>query len=214
MRRTITTRTIKREGHELEPITVEFPVEEREGISPDESVEEYVDENGVRVKRIVKRTTTTTVQRRVVFERGVVESGVPAGMYNVTEEVVPREETATAEAITPETVLFSQTQVTSPRRESIPYETTVVQRYLVIIETLYQYVLEHKSLIYIYSSRHMQFNFVLENFLQWMLVTLKKLSWMRPVSWKVDEIKGQLQQIKVFPPHGACVDLHDASQCT
>ena len=213
VKRTITTTTINRHGHELEPITVEFPVEEREGSSPDEYVEEYVDENGVTVKRIVKRTTTRTVQQRVVFESGVVESGMPVGIYKVTEEVAPSEETATAEAIKPEIVLFSQTQVTSPRRESIPYETTVVQRYLVIIETLYQYVLEHKSMIFIYSSRHMQFNFVLENFLQWMLVTLKKLSWMRPVSWKEDEIKSQLQQIKVFLSHGVCVDLHDGSQC-
>ena len=182
----------------------EIPVQDREDISPDEFVEEYINENGVKVKRIVKRSTTTTMQRRVLSEEGVVESGMPVGIYRETEEVPPRKETATVEAITPETFLFSQMQAISLRRESIPYETTVVQRYLVIIETLYQYVLEHKSMIFIYSSRYMQFNFVLENFLQWMLVTLKTLSWMRPVSWKVDEIKDQLQQIKVFLSDGMC----------
>ena len=182
----------------------EIPVQDREDISPDEFVEEYINENGVKVKRIVKRSTTTTMQRRVLSEEGVVESGMPVGIYRETEEVPPRKETATVEAITPGTFLFSQMQAISPRRESIPYETTVVQRYLVIIETLYQYVLEHKSMIFIYSSRYMQFNFVLENFLQWMLVTLKTLSWMRPVSWKVDEIKDQLQQIKVFLSDGMC----------
>ena len=210
---TTTTTTIRREGHELKPMAVELPIQDRQGISPDEFVEEYVNENGVSVKRIVKRSTTTTIQRRVLSEEGVVESGMPVGIYQVTEEVAPRKEMATVEATTPETVLFSQMQALSPRRESIPYETTVVQRYLVIIETLYQYVLEHKSMIFIYSSRYMQFNFVLENFLQWMLVTLKTLSWMRPVSWKVDEIKDQLQQIKVFLSDGMCVDLHDGSQC-
>ena len=210
---TTTTTTIRREGHELEPMAVELPIQDRQGISPDEFVEEYVNENGVTVKRIVKRSTTTTIQRRVLSEEGVDESGMPVGIYQVTEEVAPRKKMATVEATTPETVLFSQMQALSPRRESIPYETTVVQRYLVIIETLYQYVLEHKSMIFIYSSRYMQFNFVLENFLQWMLVTLKTLSWMRPVSWKVDEIKDQLQQIKVFLSDGMCIDLHDGSQC-
>ena len=199
VKRTITTTTtIRRQGHELEPMAVELPIEDRQSISPDEFVEEYVNENGVTVKRIVERSTTTNIQRRVFSDEGVDESRMPVGIYQVTEEVAPRKEMATVEATTPETVLFSQMQALSPRRESIPYETTVVQRYLVIIETLYQYVLEHKSMIFIYSSRYMQFNFVLENFLQWMLVTLKTLSWMRPVSWKVDEIKDQLQQIKVF----------------
>ena len=209
VKRTITTTTIRRQGHETEPMAVEFPVKDREDISPDEFVEEYTDENGVTVKRIVKRTTTTTVQRSVLSEEGVE----PVGRYQVTEEVAPRKEIANVEAITPETVLFTQMQAISPRRESIPYETTAVQRYLVIIETLYQYVLEHKSMIFIYSSRYMQFNFVLENFLQWMLVTLKTLSWMRPVTWKADEIKDQLQKIKVFLSDGMCLDLHDGSQC-
>jgi len=210
VKRTITTTTAsRRQGHEHELTAVEFPIQERGGISPDEFVEEYVNENGVTVTRTVKRTTTTTVQRRIFSEEGVE----PVGLYQVTEEVSPRKEIASVEAITPETVLFTQMQAISPRRESIPYETTVVQRYLVIIETLYQYVLEHKSMIFIYSSRYMQFNFVLENFLQWMLVTLKTLSWMRPISWKVDEIKDQLQQIKVFLSDGMCVDLHDGSQC-
>ena len=210
---TTTTTTTRRQGHELEPMALEFPAEDREGISPDEFVEEYVNENGVTVKRIVKRTTMTTAQRGVLSEEGVVESEMPVGLYQVTEEVPPRKEIAGVEAITPETALFTQKHAISPRRESIPYETTVVQRYLVIIETLYQYVLEHKSMIFIYSSRYMQFNFVLENFLQWMLVTLKTLSWMRPVSWKVDEIKDQLEQIKVFLSDGMCVDLHNGSQC-
>ena len=204
VKRIITTTTIRRQGHETEPMAVEFPVKDIEDSTPDEFVEEFADENGVTVKRIVKRTTTTTVQRRVVSEEGVE----PVGLYQITEEVAPRKEIASVEAITPETVLFTQMQAISPRRESIPYETTAVQRYLVIIETLYQYVLEHKSMIFIYSSRYMQFNFVLENFLQWMLVTLKTLSWMRPVSWKVDEIKDQLQKIKVFLSDGMCVDLH------
>ena len=208
VKRTITT-TIRRQAYETEPMAVEFPVKDGGDISPDEFVEEYTDENGVTVKRIVRRTTTATVQRSVLSEEGVG----PAGLYQVTEEVAPRKEIASVEAIAPETVLFTQMQAISPRRESIPYETAAVQRYLVIIETLYQYVLEHKSMIFIYSSRYMQFNFVLENFLQWMLVTLKTLSWMRPVSWKADEVKDQLQKIKVFLSVGMCVDLHDGSQC-
>ena len=191
VKKTITTRTIKREGQQIEPIEVSFPVAQDDS---SEEVQEYVDENGVQVRRIVKQTITTTSVHRI----GVLESGVPVTMHEVGEEAVPSTETATLEPVTPEAVLLAHTAPLSPRRASMPYETTVVQRYLVIIETLYQYVLEHRSLIFIYSSRHTQFNFVLENFLYWMIVTLKKLSWMTPVSWKVDEIQNQLREIKVL----------------
>lgn len=209
VKRTVITRTIKREGQQIEPVEVTFPVAETQEESP-EQVEEYVDENGVRVRRIVRRTiTTTTVQPRGVLETSALESAVPVVTYRVVEEAAPSAEMETLEAITPEALLLAHTPPTSPRRASMPYETTVVQRYLVIIETLYQYVLEHKSMIFIYSSRHVQFNFVLENFLYWMLVTLKTLSWIIPVSWKVDEIQEQLRQIKVFLLRGTCLHLHE-----
>ena len=251
IKRTITTTSIRRQGEEVEPTAIEFPVAHTEDEAPEE-VEEYTDENGVRVRRIIKRTITTTSTRRQgekveptaielpvartedeapeEFEEYIDEHGVrikrvvtrtitrtvhqrstegTIGMHKVVEEVAPSEETETVETVAPESATFSQTELTSSRRVSIPYKTTVVQRYLVIIETLYQYVLEHKSMIFIYSSRHMRFSFVLENFLQWMLVTLKKLSWMRPVSWKVDEIKMQLQEIKVLLSDGVFVDVHD-----
>ena len=251
IKRTITTTSIRRQGEEVEPTAIEFPVAHTEDEAPEE-VEEYTDENGVRVRRIIKRTITTTSTRRQSekveptaielpvartvdeapeeFEEYIDERGVrikrvvtrtitrtvhqrstqgTIGMHKVVEEVAPSEETETVETVAPESATFSQTELTSSRRVSIPYKTTVVQRYLVIIETLYQYVLEHKSMIFIYSSRHMRFSFVLENFLQWMLVTLKKLSWMRPVSWKVDEIKMQLQEIKVLLSDGVFVDVHD-----
>ena len=210
VKRTITTRTtVNRQGQEMAPVTVQFPLVD-EGNASREEIEEYVDENGVRVRRTVERTITATPrQRRGVLETSVLESGDPVVMQRVMQETVPTTELETLEAITPEAVLLAHTPPSSPRRTSMPYETTVVQRYLVIIETLYQYVLEHKSMIFIYSSRHMQFNFVLENFLYWMLITLKTLNWMRPVSWKVDEIRTQLQQIKVFLSRGTCLHLHD-----
>ena len=206
VRESVTATTLNRE--------IVIPeIDDMEDESP-EQVEEYVDDNGVRVRRIVKRTvTTTTVQRRGVLETSALESAVPVATYRVVEEAAPSAEMATLEAITPEAVLLAHTSPTSPRRASMPYETTVVQRYLVIIETLYQYVLEHKSMIFIYSSRHVQFNFVLENFLYWMLVTLKTQSWIRPVSWKVDEIQEQLRQIKVFLPRGTCLHLHEGIGC-
>ena len=213
VKRTITTRSIvRRQGPGMEPVTTEFPVVDVGGNSPEE-VEEFVDENGVRVRRIVKRSiTTTTVQRRGVLETSVLESGVPVVMHKVMEEGPSGAEMETLEPITPEAILLAHTPPSSPRRASMPYETTVVQRYLIIIETLYQYVLEHKSMIFIYSSKHVQFNFVLENFLYWMLGTLKTLSWMRPVSWKVDEIQSQLREIKVLLSHGMCLHLHDGCQ--
>ena len=213
VKRTVITRTIKREGQQIEPVEMTFPVAQTQDESPGQ-VEEYVDENGVRVKRMVRQTiTTTSVQRRGVLETSALESAVPVATYRVVEEAAPGAEMATLEAITPEAVLLAHVPPTSPRRASMPYETTVVQRYLVIIETLYQYVLEHKSMIFIYSSRHVQFNFVLENFLYWMLVTLKTLSWIRPVSWKVDENQEQLRQIKVFLPRGTCLHLHEGIGC-
>ena len=208
VRRTITTKAIKREGQQIEPVAVTFPVAQTPDESP-EQVEEYVDENGVRVRRMVR-------QHRGMLDTSVIESAVPVALYRVVEEAAPTAEMATLEAITPEAVLLAHTPPSSPRRASMPYETTVVQRYLIIMETLYQYVLEHKSMIFIYSSRHMQFNFVLENFLYWMLVTLKTLSWMRPIPWKVDEIQEQLQQIKVFLSRGTCLHLHegiDSQRC-
>ena len=189
------------ETEDVAPTTIELPVSHTEHDAPEEF--EYVDEHGVRIRRVVTRTVTRTVHH------GSVEGTI--GMQRPVEEVVPCEETETVETITPESAVFNQAELTSSRRVSIPYQTTVVQRYLVVIETLYQYVLEHKSLIFIYSSRHMRFNFVLENFLQWMLTTLKKLSWMRAVSWKVDEIKTQLQEIKVFLSRRIFVDLHDGN---
>ena len=190
------------ETEDVAPTTIELPVSHTEHDAPEE-FEEYVDEHGVRIRRVVTRTVTRTVHH------GSVEGTI--GMQRPVEEVVPCEETESVETITPESAVFNQAELTSSRRVSIPYQTTVVQRYLVVIETLYQYVLEHKSLIFIYSSRHMRFNFVLENFLQWMLTTLKKLSWMRAVSWKVDEIKTQLQEIKVFLSRRIFVDLHDGN---
>lgn len=107
-------------------------------------------------------------------------------------------EAATLEPVTPEAVLVARKTPLSPVQASIPYETVVVHPYFIVIETLHQLVIEHRSLIFIYSSRYMQFNFVLENLLYWMIVTMRKLSWMKPVSWKVEEIQGQLGEIKVF----------------
>ena len=53
MKRTIT----KDQG--IEPVQVTFPVAPSEDESPEE-VEEYIDENGMRVRRIVIRRTITT----------------------------------------------------------------------------------------------------------------------------------------------------------
>lgn len=107
-------------------------------------------------------------------------------------------EAATLEPVTPEAVLVARKTPLSPEQASIPYESMVVQPYFIIMETLRQLVIEQRSLIFIYSSRYMQFNFVLENFLYWMIVTMRKLSLMKPVSWKVEEIQSQLREIKVF----------------
>ena len=94
---------------------------------------------------------------------------------------------------------------TKDARETVESEKTPiitrsssVQHFIVVMETLYQYVLQHKSMIFIYSAKYKQFNFVLENFLEWLIGTLKKVGWMRPVSWRPDEIRINLQQIKVF----------------
>ena len=122
-----------------------------------------------------------------------------------TEVIAPDEEggtssteAATLEPVTPEAVLVARKTRLSPEQASIPYESMVVQPYFIIMETLRQLVIEQRSLIFIYSSRYMQFNFVLENFLYWMIVTMRKLSLMKPVSWKVEEIQSQLREIKVF----------------
>ena len=47
---------------------VPFPVAPSEDESPEE-VEEYIDENGMRVRRIVRRTiTTTTIKKEIVIK--------------------------------------------------------------------------------------------------------------------------------------------------
>ena len=63
VRRTITTTTIKKEDQSIEPVEVPFPVAPSEDESPEE-VEEYIDENGMRVRRIVRRTITTTTIKK------------------------------------------------------------------------------------------------------------------------------------------------------
>ena len=63
VRRTITTTTIKKEDQGIEPVEVTFPVAPSEDESPEE-VEEYIDENGMRVRRIVRRTITTTTIKK------------------------------------------------------------------------------------------------------------------------------------------------------
>ena len=63
VRRTITTTTMKKEDQGIEPVEVPFPVAPSEDESPEE-VEEYIDENGMRVRRIVKRTITTTTIKK------------------------------------------------------------------------------------------------------------------------------------------------------
>ena len=56
----------KKEDQGIEPVEVTFPVAPSEDESPEE-VEEYIDENGMRVRRIVRRTiTTTTIKRNQV----------------------------------------------------------------------------------------------------------------------------------------------------
>ena len=77
VRRTITTTSVKREGQRTEPVEVKFPVATSEGESPEE-VEEYIDENGVRVRRIVKRTVATATIKREGAEIGPVEVKFPA----------------------------------------------------------------------------------------------------------------------------------------
>lgn len=114
------------------------------------------------------------------------------------EEGTSSTEAATLGPVTPEAVLVARKTPLSPEQASIPYESMVVQPYFIIMETLRQLVIEQRSLIFIYSSRYMQFNFVLENFLYWMIFTIRKLSLMKPVPWKVEEIQSQLREIKVF----------------
>ena len=63
VRRTITSTTIKKEDQGIEPVEVTFPVAPSEDESPEE-VEEYIDENGVRVRRIVRRTITSTTIKK------------------------------------------------------------------------------------------------------------------------------------------------------
>lgn len=128
------------------------------------------------------------------------------------EEATSRAEVVYLEDGLPQAVILDHGQPSSPRRGSIPFEASSIQRYLVIIETLHQYVMEHRSMIFIYSSQHMQFNFLLENFLHWILVTLKTLCWMVPVSGQLSEVQEQLQQIKVLMSHGMYLHVHDGCQ--
>ena len=74
VRRTITTTTMKKEDRGIEPVEVTFPVAPSEHESPEE-VEEYIDENGMRVKRIVRRTITTTTMKKE--DQGIEPVEVP-----------------------------------------------------------------------------------------------------------------------------------------
>ena len=175
----------------------------REIVVPEIDVkkEELLEEDEV-AKRFVPFGAKATGQQGSDAQNSVIHSGVRVDMTTMVKEETPRAEIVRLETIVPEAVLSEPVAQLSPRRSSVLLGTSSVHRYLVIIETLYQNVLEHKSMIFTYSSRHMQFNFVLENFLNWLLVTLKTLSWMSPLSWYLSEIQEQLQQIKVLMSHG------------
>ena len=175
----------------------------REIVVPEIDVkkEELLEEDEV-AKRFVPFGAKATGQQGSDAQNSVLRSGVRVDMTTMVKEETPRAEIVRLETIVPEAVLSEPVAQLSPRRSSVLLGTSSVHRYLVIIETLYQNVLEHKSMIFTYSSRHMQFNFVLENFLNWLLVTLKTLSWMSPLSWYLSEIQEQLQQIKVLMSHG------------
>ena len=54
---------MKKEDEGIEPVKVTLPVAPSEVQSPKE-VEEYIDENGMRVRRIVRRTITTTTIKK------------------------------------------------------------------------------------------------------------------------------------------------------
>ena len=74
VKRTITTTTIKKEDQGIEPVEVTFPVAPSEDESPEE-VEEYIDENGVCVRRIVRPTITSTTIKKE--DQGIEPVEVP-----------------------------------------------------------------------------------------------------------------------------------------
>lgn len=150
---------------------------------------------------VSESVVATTLSREVVIPE--VED---------SETATSRAEVVYLENVSPQAVILGDGRPSSPRRGSIPFEASSIQGYIVLIETLNQYVMEHRSMIFICSSQHMQFNFVLENFLHWILVTLKTLCWMVPVSWQLSEVQEQLQQIKVLKSRGIYEHVHDSCQ--
>ncbi|XP_068678676.1 uncharacterized protein, partial [Montipora foliosa] len=95
VKRTITTRSIKEEGKQVEPIEVRLPVPQSQ-IEPPEQVEEYLDESGVLVKRTVTRTITTRSVVHTSVDEPTDESPIkvfettsPVYLESDLESVVP-----------------------------------------------------------------------------------------------------------------------------
>jgi hypothetical protein len=216
--------------HDMQqPVSIE---EIEEGVQPqeEEHVEEYVDDDGRRVRRIVKRyvTTKTIVQERmspyVTFPDGEVTVNVteeePFGrhVHVVSKEsvehvaIAPRDISVSFETpseLKPEleevveeswhdAVLFKEPVMSSSIRTTTSY-TLVDQRFVTIMYSLYQLVIEMKSLLVIYTAKYnIKFNFELESFLLWIIEMETELANLRPVTWKLEGIRHQQLATKVL----------------
>ena len=192
----ITKRTVSRRvgGVLVESV---FPPEGEEIENTPEDVEEYVDEEGKRVKRFI--SVRSAIIPGQVSKKSHRYELSEAGFESATPVYFRQEapERPTLESTHFEEILFKKRDIVLPSRAPTLYEIQHGQHYITIIQTLYQLVMERRSVITIYCERFKQFNFVFEHFLQWMLDVERKLSCLRPVTWHLEDIRRQQQLIKV-----------------
>ena len=151
-----------------------------------------------------KRDVHSTPWPKEVFDSSdaVLESAEPVCLEQEPpneEAVGVLEEPEKGESVVFEEVLFRKSSVSSASssRAFIRHELRSEQRYIMIIKKLYQLVVERRSVITIYCAKFRQFNFVFENFLQWILSIERELSSLRPVTWKLADIRRQQHSIQV-----------------
>ncbi|EDO37707.1 predicted protein [Nematostella vectensis] len=174
---------------------------ERSATDPEEYVEEFVDEEGRQVKRVIKKyVTTKTIVRSRKGDGGKMEI-LPEEDAEKEQQKFPEASTAAIVAdvetkvfeepqsqIRADEVLFSGLNI---NRSKQFFTQTTITEHIQVIEEIYLLVVQMRSQIVSHAARYQQFDFVLEDLLQWLLDMEKRLTSMQPVSWRLEDLVTQ-----------------------
>ena len=210
VKRVVSTKTFLPKGCAVAHVPVELEIElapeslKFESVEPgnedEETIAEHMMEDGRRLQRVSKTVWATSTSFQIQQPRTQRKDEEPIEAVEIAPseqglelQVAPTvEETNLAEK--PE--VYQVPELLSEVRG--PTASRVRTRYLHIIERIYVLIVERRSLIVLRMVKYnIQLRFSLETFVCWLMATVRKVSYLRPVSWKVAEIQEQRNYIKV-----------------